>query len=95
MNMNRRAFFRFFGRASGTAAAVVVGGAAVLPTSRGWVELKEANGSVKTLVQIDNPYTSPSHSGYNLNPPLADVRDDVFDFKKWHIDAVMRKMWYV
>ena len=31
MNMNRRSFFRFFGRATGTAAAVVVGGAALLP----------------------------------------------------------------
>ena len=29
MNMNRRSFFRFFGRATGTAAAVVVGGAAL------------------------------------------------------------------
>ena len=31
MNLNRRSFFRLLGRASGTAAAVVVGGAAVLP----------------------------------------------------------------
>ena len=29
--MNRRSFFRFFGRATGTAVAVVVGGAALLP----------------------------------------------------------------
>ena len=31
MDLNRRSFFRLLGRASGTAAAVVVGGAAVLP----------------------------------------------------------------
>ena len=36
--MNRRTFFRFFGRASGTAAAVVVGGAAVLPKVTGAVD---------------------------------------------------------
>ena len=34
MNMNRRSFFRFFGRATGTAAAVVVGGAALLPKAK-------------------------------------------------------------
>ena len=42
MNMNRRALFRLLGRASGTAAAVVVGGAA----------LSQIDGNIASFIKI-------------------------------------------
>lgn len=70
--MNRRAFFRFFGRASGTAAAVVVGGAAVLPKVTGWVELERVDGTVITLVQhAGKLYETGGHATSTYGKPLG------------------------
>lgn len=56
MKMNRRAFFRFFGQASGTAAAVVVGGAALLPAFKSaeskWMGPFELPGGMEGMERL-------------------------------------------
>ena len=82
MKMNRRSFFRFIGRASGTAAAVVVGGAAVLPKVTGAVELKRADGTVITLVQHAGKLYDTSGHGQSLRPLL--VKRLEYDGPAWY-----------
>ena len=54
MKLNRRAFFRFFGRATGTAAAVVAGGAALLPKVTGRMEYMTLDGRLGRITQSND-----------------------------------------
>ena len=84
--MNRRAFFRLIGRASGTAAAVLVGGAALLPKVTGAVQLKRVgrrndDGSIITFVQHDDgKLFEISHEG---------------NWREWHAKAMSGPMWTI
>ena len=52
--MNRRTFFRFFGRASATVAAIVVGWAALFPKMTGSVEYMTLDGRLGRITQSND-----------------------------------------
>ena len=84
MKMNRRSFFRFFGRASGTAAAIVVGGAALLPAMTDATKLKrlgrrQADGSIITFAYHDDKLYEISRER---------------DWKEWHAKQIYDPGWF-
>lgn len=71
MNYSRRSFFRVVGRAGGTAAGVLVGGAALWPAIQHRMAHVFKSGGAHTIEPMPFMRTGKSISGYNQNPPLA------------------------